>query len=113
MSTATLPRKVEYPHIAHEEGDSARFARYPRWRISLLIAEHQAYGWNADELKENHSDLTLGEIHSALAYYYDHQAEIDAEIEKDHLAAEEFANRPEQVELRRKLRTRMEQRKCP
>ncbi|HLQ43528.1 MAG TPA: hypothetical protein VK137_02270 [Planctomycetaceae bacterium] len=113
MPTATLPRKVEYPHILREDGDCARFARFPRWRISLLIAEHLAYGWNAEQLKENHQDLTLGEIHSAFAYYYDHQAEIDAEIEQDQQASAEFANRPEQVELRRKLRTRMEQRKCP
>ena len=27
--------------------------------------------------------VTLGQIHSALAYYYDHKAEMDAEIEED------------------------------
>ncbi len=29
-----------------------------------------------------HSNLTLARIHAALAWYYDHQAEIDAEFER-------------------------------
>src|SRR5579871_6750003 len=32
--------------------------------------------------------LSLAEIHSALAYYYDHKDEIDSDIEEDRLAEE-------------------------
>lgn len=45
-----------------------------------LITEHQAFGWSPEELYFNHPYLTLGQIYSALAYYWDHKAELDAEI---------------------------------
>ena len=34
----------------------------------------RAYGWDAGEAHAQHPSLTLAQIHSALAYYYDHQA---------------------------------------
>ncbi|MBI5958661.1 MAG: DUF433 domain-containing protein [Chloroflexi bacterium] len=41
-----------------------------------------------EEIAENHN-LTLPQVYAALAYYYDHKAEIDANIqERRRLAAE-------------------------
>ena len=40
-----------------------------------------AHHWDADEIQRQHPHLTLGQIHSCLAYYYDHQ-EIDSIIEE-------------------------------
>jgi hypothetical protein len=36
-----------------------------------------------EELVRRFPHLTLAQIYDALSYYYDHQAEIDAEIEKN------------------------------
>ncbi|MEZ4658140.1 MAG: hypothetical protein R2911_11245 [Caldilineaceae bacterium] len=36
----------------------------------------------SEELHFQHPDLTMGQIYSALAYYWDHQAEIDDDIER-------------------------------
>jgi uncharacterized protein (DUF433 family) len=37
--------------------------------------------------------LTLGEVYSALAYYYDHQAEVDRDIRDTDQQAKEMAQR--------------------
>ena len=51
-------------------------------KLVELILEKMAYGWSPEELHFQHSYLTLGQIYSALAYYCDHQEEIDHDIEK-------------------------------
>ncbi len=35
-------------------------------------------------------DLTLGQVHAAMAYYHDHKAEIDAEIEERRRVVDEL-----------------------
>ena len=47
-----------------------------------LVLNHTAYGWEPAELQENHPYLTLSQIYSALAYYWDHQNEVDADIHR-------------------------------
>ena len=42
-------------------------------KVEELVREHLAYGWKAEKLREEHPHLTLGEIHAALSYYYDHR----------------------------------------
>ena len=46
---------------------------------------------SAEELVRTFPHLTLAQVHDALSYYYDHQAEIDKEIQtnlsEDALAA--------------------------
>lgn len=50
-------------------------------KVIQLILDKIAYGWSPEELQYQHSSLTLGQIYSALAYYSDHQEELDREIE--------------------------------
>lgn len=51
-------------------------------KVIELVQEKIAYGWSVEELHFQHPSLTLGQIYSALAYYADHQAEFDKEIER-------------------------------
>jgi hypothetical protein len=44
--------------------------------------DHKAYGWSPEELQANHPYLTLSQVYSALAYYWDHQAAIDQDIQR-------------------------------
>ncbi len=46
-------------------------------RVVELVVELRAYGWRPEELHFQHPHLTLGQIHSALAYYRDHHKELD------------------------------------
>ena len=50
-------------------------------KVIELVLDKLAYGWSPEELQFQHPELTLGQIHSALAYYWDHQEELDRDME--------------------------------
>ena len=55
-------------------------------KVIEVVLDRLAYGWSSEEIHFQHPALSLAQIHAALAYYYDHQAELDADIarqEKD------------------------------
>src|ERR1043165_9782780 len=51
-------------------------------KVVEVVLDHIAYGWNAETIHENHPHLSLAQVYAALAWYYDHQAEMDAEIDQ-------------------------------
>jgi uncharacterized protein (DUF433 family) len=51
-------------------------------KVVELVLDVLAYGWSPDEPQFRHPHLTLGQIHSALAYYWDHKEELDRDIER-------------------------------
>jgi uncharacterized protein (DUF433 family) len=53
------------------------------WDIYVLC---ELQGKTADEAIAAYPQLSLSDVHAALAYYYDHKAEIDAEMK----SADEF-----------------------
>jgi uncharacterized protein (DUF433 family) len=65
------------------EVDDDGIARVAGSRVKVihLAMEKQANGWDADQLHESFPQLTLTQLHLALAYYYGHQAECDRQIE--------------------------------
>jgi uncharacterized protein (DUF433 family) len=71
--------ETRYEHIVLEDGKVPTIAGTTMKVIELVTAQ-LAYGWSPDELAFQHPYLTLGQIHSALAYYWDHQAELDEDM---------------------------------
>jgi uncharacterized protein (DUF433 family) len=51
-------------------------------KVIEVVLDHLAYGWTAETIQENHPHMSLAQVYAALAWYYDHQAELDAEIER-------------------------------
>jgi uncharacterized protein (DUF433 family) len=51
-------------------------------KVIELVLEKKAYGWSPEEIHFQHPYLSLGQIYSALAYYYDHQQVLDKNIEE-------------------------------
>jgi uncharacterized protein (DUF433 family) len=51
-------------------------------KVVELVMAHLAHGWSPEELHFQHPYLTMGQIHAALGYYWDHQSELDADIER-------------------------------
>ena|SRR6266536_1738748 len=49
-------------------------------KVIEVVLDHLGYGWNAEAIQENHPHLSLAQVYAALAWYYDHQAEMDGEI---------------------------------
>jgi uncharacterized protein (DUF433 family) len=74
--------ETRYEHIILDENSQPTIAG-TTMKVKELVTERLAWGWSAEELLINHADLTLGKVYSTLAYYADHQAEIDAAIEAD------------------------------
>ena len=56
-------------------------------RVSDLIASHVYRGQSAEELATNFA-LNLGQVYAALAYYYQHKAEIDKRMRADAVEAD-------------------------
>ena len=80
--------QASYPHIEVPPGEEARLSRAPRIRVAQIALDHLAYGWSADEICRQHPNLTLAEVHAALTYYFDHQAEMEARIKAEWAEAE-------------------------
>jgi uncharacterized protein (DUF433 family) len=74
-------------------------------KVVELVMAQMAYGWSPEELHFQHPDLSLGQIHSALAYYWDHKAELDADIELRSEFVEEARRNAGQSALAAKLRS--------
>src|SRR6266550_7807431 len=93
---------ANYPHIEKTGGDPARLQRLPRIRVAQIVIDYLNHGWSADEICIHYPHLKLAEVHSAMAYYFDHQSEIDGEIEDEQRLIEESRRtaKPTPVELR-------------
>jgi len=84
---------LTYPHIEKPEGQPAFLQRIPRIRVVQIAMDYLAYGWSAEEMCRQHPYLTLAEAHAAMAYYFDHQEEIDQEIRAEWEQVEEDRKR--------------------
>jgi uncharacterized protein (DUF433 family) len=73
---------VEYAHISFNSNGVPIIASTGA-KVRMVVMDHIGQGWDAEEIHRQYPQLTLGQIHSALAYYYDHQAELEAEIAQD------------------------------
>ena len=60
------------------------------FKVIMLVGAMRADGLGPEELHASFPILTLGEIHSALAYYWDHQGEMDAELARREAIADEL-----------------------
>ena len=72
-------------------------------KVVEVVLDKLAYGWSPEEIHFQHPSLSLSQIHAALAYYYDHQAELDAEILRRQEDAETLATQVADSRLRQKL----------
>ena len=57
-----------YEHIKLDDQGVAVIAG-TGMKVHGLVAERLAWGWSPEELLLNHTELTLGQVFSALAYY--------------------------------------------
>ena len=91
---------TSYAHIEKDPKACGGKARIEGTRIRVLdvvaAAEHLAL--SPDEICDQYPELTLAQVHSALAYYYDHRDEIRADFESERKAADRFkSDHPDQV----------------
>jgi uncharacterized protein (DUF433 family) len=73
-------------------------------KVVEVVLDKRAYGWSPEEIHEQHSDLSLAQIHAALSYYYDNQQALDAYIEQQRKWVESMAAQAGTSPVRKRLR---------
>lgn len=95
-------------HIELDDRGVARI-KGTRFKVRFIAVERTALGMTPEEIVAAHPDvLTLADVHAALAFYYDNQAAMDAEIAASEAEAErlyqEMRDPAREQELREKIR---------
>jgi len=82
------------PEIVKTEGVLAGKARLKGRRISVFqVGEMYTEGGGSPEYIADQLDLSLAEVHAALAYYYDHGDEMEGIRERRDYLEEDLAER--------------------
>src|SRR5262245_26482307 len=85
-------------------GGKPRIAGH-RIRVQDVAIWHERLGYSVDEIIAHYPQLTLAEVHAALAYYYDHRDEIQYDIAEADVLVERLKR-----EIPTKLREKLSQR---
>jgi len=72
---------TEYKHILLDDRQVS-FIKGTSMKVVELVTSVQAYGWSPEELHFQYPHLSMSQIYSALAYYWEHKAEIDADMKR-------------------------------
>jgi uncharacterized protein (DUF433 family) len=75
-----------------------------RIKVKHVALWYERQGLSPAEIVEQHPTITLAQVHAALAYFYDHRAEIEAEIAEEELLFDEL--KAKQPSLLDKIRQR-------
>src|SRR5258708_27653049 len=98
-----MPETVVTPHIWLDNSGRA-WIDQTNIKVVEVVLDHLAYGWSPEEMHYQQPRLSLAQIHAALAYYFDHQSEFDAQIESSLRQAEKLAAEGKDSPLRQRLR---------
>jgi uncharacterized protein (DUF433 family) len=98
MSTATT-----YEHIVLNQS-GVPFIKGTNTKIVEIVLEMKAYGWSPEEIHFQHPYLSLGQIHSALAYYWDNADEMNLNIKERLSRIEEIRRQSGTSEIKEKLK---------
>jgi uncharacterized protein (DUF433 family) len=73
--------ETRYEHVVLDSAKIPTIAG-TTMKVTELALAHIAYGWSPEELHFQFPHLSLGKVYSALAYYWDHQEELEQDIER-------------------------------
>jgi uncharacterized protein (DUF433 family) len=73
-------------------------------KVIEIAVDKLAHGSSPEELHFQYPHLSMAQIHSALAYYYDHREELEMEILKRLREVNELAAQNADSSLQQKLR---------
>jgi len=73
--------ETRYEHVVLDDNGVPLIAGTTT-KVVELVVEKMAYGWSPEEFHLQHPYLSLGQIYSAFAYYWDHADELDRDIKR-------------------------------
>jgi len=101
----TAPLTTAYQHIT-VGADGVPYVEGTTMKVIELVMAQYANGWSPEELHFQYPHLSLGQIYSALAFYWDHKFSLDAEIERTWQSAEKASEDSRPSPLAAKLRAK-------
>jgi uncharacterized protein (DUF433 family) len=72
-------------------------------KVTEVVLDKMANGWSPEEIHFQHPHLSLAQIYAALTYYYENQAQIDAQIRHGLEESGKLASLFSDADLRSKL----------
>lgn len=71
--------ETTYEHILIDDHD-VPIIEGTTMKVIELVLDTLTYGWSPEEAQYQHPYLSLGQVYSALAYYWDHKEILDADM---------------------------------
>jgi uncharacterized protein (DUF433 family) len=83
---------VSQEHIEIVEGAGGPKPRIKgsRIRVQDVAIWHEKLGMSPDEIVQDYPQLTLADVHAALAYYWDHRDEIERRLAEEDAFVEQM-----------------------
>jgi uncharacterized protein (DUF433 family) len=97
---------ISTTHIELDEKGTARIAG-TRSRVINIVLDVRS-GLTPEQIHAQYPHLTMAQIHAALAYYYDHQSELDAAVEQELLDVKSLRARSDDSPGRAELTSRID-----
>ena len=67
----------------NRRGEPRAFVSGTRVRVQDIVTLYERHEKSADEIVREHPQLSLAQVHTSLAYYFENQAEIQAALKSD------------------------------
>jgi uncharacterized protein (DUF433 family) len=80
----------EHIEIVPGTGGPKAVIKGHRIRVQDVAIWCERLGMSVDEVVDQYPQLTMADVHAALAYYWDHRDEIESRIADDHAFADEL-----------------------
>jgi uncharacterized protein (DUF433 family) len=95
------------PPLTHIHLDEKGVAWIDETNVKVIevVLDKKAHGSSPEEMHYQFPHLSLAQIYAALTYYYDHQIELDAEIERRLQQVEAWKAQTEESPFHKRLRT--------
>jgi uncharacterized protein (DUF433 family) len=77
-----------------------------RIKVKHVVVWHEQMGMTPTEIVATYPTITLAQVHAALAYYYDHRDDIQAEIEEERRFVEDLKAKTGPSRLQEVLKAR-------
>jgi uncharacterized protein (DUF433 family) len=78
---------TSYQHIAIDDDGVPQIVD-ANTKVVEIVGLVRFHSLSPEQIHRELPHLTLGQIHSALAYYWDHQSEVDADLDRRRQLAE-------------------------
>ncbi|SPE53128.1 conserved hypothetical protein [Verrucomicrobia bacterium] len=73
-------------------------------KVTEVVLDKLAHGSSPEEIHFQYPHLSLSQIYAALAYYHDHQVDLDAQIERGARDYQSLKSQAGETPLQKRLR---------